>query len=308
MSTILDALRKVQRERDRETHDLRQALTEAEPRRSSGFGPGHWMVVAGLVLLAGGVSAYLFVGGDRPGEAISAQAPDPVAAEATHVAAAQGGAADPAQLEAQKIREVLDGLSRGKDRSSRSGRPSAKKPAVMSASRRRRIVQAMVARSSPTAEIREAEGSGETGRADAPLASVAPPRARSPEPEPPAPVARVTPPREPQPVAEPEPVRVAAVTPPPREEPAREPVVAKPDPGSYPDPDLFTVRFPDLRLEAVRWHPDSTRREARLLVDSTRSVSAREGDVIVGVAVHRIDPGAVELHLGDTVRLIYIGQ
>ncbi len=61
-------------------------------------------------------------------------------------------------------------------------------------------------------------------------------------------------------------------------------------------------------LEAVRRHPDSTRREARLLVDSTRSVSAREGDVIVGVAVYRIEPGAVELRLGDTIRLIRVGQ
>lgn len=319
MSTILDALRKVQRERNRESPDLRHALTEEGPGQSSGFGPGHWVVVAGLVLLAGGVSAYLFVGGDRPGQVISAEAPDPiapdaalVAAEQAQQAAAKGREADAALEQRRKIQEGLrahlSGLKLGKAKSSKPTRPSAKKPDEMFSSRRNRIAQAIVARNSPEVESPEAEEPDETGGAPAPVTSSVPKRAGAPEPDRPAPVARVEPPSEPQPVAEPESVRVAAVARPPGEEPAREPAVTKPDPGSYPDPDLFTARFPDLRLEAVRWHPDSARREVRLLIDSMRSVSAQEGDVISGVAVYRIDPGAVELHLGDTVRLIRIGQ
>jgi hypothetical protein len=106
---------------------------------------------------------------------------------------------------------------------------------------------------------------------------------------------------------EPEPERVAAATRPPVRE--LEPLASTPDSGSIVSSDPWEERFPDLRLEAVRWHPDSTRREVRLLVDATRSVFAREGDVVVGgVAVHRIDPGAVELRLGDSSRLLRIGQ
>ena len=120
----------------------------------------------------------------------------------------------------------------------------------------------------------------------------------------------------PLPKVAPEPVRVAAV---PAAEPKKkppEPVVRRvepPRPPSVEEPEAnesprWVARFPDLRVQAVRWHPDSARREVQLLVDATRVVAAREGDIIIGVAVHRIDPGAVELRVGETSRLLRVGQ
>ena len=66
--------------------------------------------------------------------------------------------------------------------------------------------------------------------------------------------------------------------------------------------------FPDLALESVRWHPEPERRAARILLDQTRPLDAREGDIVAGVAIHRIDPGAVELRLGNARRRIKIGR
>jgi hypothetical protein len=68
------------------------------------------------------------------------------------------------------------------------------------------------------------------------------------------------------------------------------------------------VSFPDLTLESVRWHPNAARREARLLIEQSRTVDAQEGDIVVGVSVHRIDPGAVELRMGGQRRRIVVGQ
>ncbi len=57
--------------------------------------------------------------------------------------------------------------------------------------------------------------------------------------------------------------------------------------------------FPDLSVQRVRWHPQPERREALILLDEMRPIDAREGDIISGVVVHRIDPGSVEFRLGD---------
>jgi hypothetical protein len=321
LSTILDALRKVQRDRDRESPDLRHALTQEEVQ-SGGFGPLHWLVVVGLVVLAVGASAYLFVDGERPGESIPGELAE--VRRGTLVAASDGERAARKRADPQagaQLGELSHGTREERRELRKSLDPRDERDPTMSEERRKRIAR-VIRRKEATRRAAEAAEFQEL--AEATVAAPAPDSeffpdpeltaAVTPEPEPvpagaaqPEPVTARQPQPEPvkppEPVArtEPEPVRVAAV----EREPAREPV---PDSGSVVSGDPWAVRFPDLRLEAVRWHPDSSRREARLLVDSTRSVAAREGDVIVGVAVHRIDPGAVELRLGETVRLIRIGQ
>lgn len=319
MSTILDALRKVQRDRDRESPDLHHALAqdESDSARRFSLGPGHWLVVAGLVLLAAGASAYLFVGGDRPGEAIPLQAEGPDEPGVEVAAAPKELSHDPIEdlrqiekdLVRDAVRERLDGLSRGKPRagSANAASPQPTDPAAdaaaMTPAARKRIAQAIAARGASRAMgPPELESfADELGESPEPVAEASPP-ARVPEPEP---VLVFDP--DPDPDPDPEPVHVAALMQPPRE-PDPEPESTGTDSASLVQSDPWQVSFPDLRLEAVRWHPDSTRREARLLLDSSRSVSAHEGDVIVGVAVHRIDPGAIELRLGNTIRRLRLGE
>jgi hypothetical protein len=87
--------------------------------------------------------------------------------------------------------------------------------------------------------------------------------------------------------------------------------VAKP--AEDPEPEIFltgqsTVAFPELSVERVSWHPLAERRSARMRLDGTRPIDAREGDIIAGVAIERIDPGAVEVRMGDVLRLLQLGQ
>ena len=62
--------------------------------------------------------------------------------------------------------------------------------------------------------------------------------------------------------------------------------------------------LPAVTIEAVRWHPEPKRREVTLLIDGSRSVEAREGDTVSGMLIHRIDPGTVEVHHGDREHLL----
>ena len=68
------------------------------------------------------------------------------------------------------------------------------------------------------------------------------------------------------------------------------------------------LAFPELSLELVSWHPLPERRSARIRLDGTRPIDAREGDIIAGVAIERIDPGAIQVRMGDALRLIQLGQ
>ena len=63
-------------------------------------------------------------------------------------------------------------------------------------------------------------------------------------------------------------------------------------------------RLNAVAVESVRWHPDPKRREVTLVVDGSREVDAREGDVISGMLIHRIDPGTIEIHEGNRERLL----
>ena len=72
-------------------------------------------------------------------------------------------------------------------------------------------------------------------------------------------------------------------------------------------PPILYTEFPELALESVRWHPDPSRRVANVVVDQARGVTVREGDIVRGVLIHRIDPGAVELRVGTAKKLLQMG-
>ncbi len=78
------------------------------------------------------------------------------------------------------------------------------------------------------------------------------------------------------------------------------------EPGAGEPSPVFTF-FPELALESVRWHPDPIRRVANLVVDRGRGITVREGDIVRGALIHRIDPGAVELRVGTAKKLLQMG-
>jgi hypothetical protein len=77
--------------------------------------------------------------------------------------------------------------------------------------------------------------------------------------------------------------------------------------GDAGEPTFADADFPALELSSVRWHPDPSRRMASMVVDGVRRVSVREGDIVQGAMVHRIDPGAIELRVGTARERLQLG-
>jgi len=329
LSTILDALRKVQRQRDRDSSDLRHAIVDDRPESAPPRGLGLWIAGACLVVLVAVASTFLFLGGDLPGEAIPEAASEPLEPPMP-VAASPGASEEAERTRKKRIREAvrarLSGLNAGRSQPTAPPAESGAKPG-----RTGRLSTALARRA---AEPRPDPGAAIDPLEATAAAAESPPAADPASVIPVAPESAVSPP-------EPEPVRVAAVEPDPappaprftakpalpspaprRDPPARVTPTARREPErpqarvvgpridspSAPGHPEWPTGFPKLELESVRWHPDASRREARLLLDATRSIDAREGDIVQGVAVHRIDPGAVELRAGDVTRLLRIGQ
>jgi hypothetical protein len=57
--------------------------------------------------------------------------------------------------------------------------------------------------------------------------------------------------------------------------------------------------FPSLQVQSVLWHPDPLRRQATILLDGQLATDAREGDLIGGVFIDRIQPGSVDFRMGQ---------
>ena len=95
-------------------------------------------------------------------------------------------------------------------------------------------------------------------------------------------------------MAKPKPKPAAPVSEPARRGPESEP--ARRLPGSR--------GFPDVHVESIRWHPLAERRAASLRFDQQNVADAHEGDIVGGVLVYRIEPGAVELRVGSTSRVV----
>ncbi len=72
-------------------------------------------------------------------------------------------------------------------------------------------------------------------------------------------------------------------------------------------PDADGSDFPEIEVRSVRWHPDAERRVAWVDLPQVGPLEIHEGDIVSGVLVLRIDPGAVELQLGSAQRRVTLG-
>ncbi len=276
MSTILDALRRLQRER---SHDLRESVALDTSSSSDGRSRAPWLALLVLLLaLAGGVAAWTIWPGAQAFQeswrALVAPEPAPGATEVATLPTAP----DPALTNAPP-REAPAGLG---------VRPPNLTPEVL-AERRAAARERAKERAARVARGRVSK----PPREPIPVANATPPpglaaqlAARQAE----DPAFLNAPPPMPPPMMdiglELEPL------PPPR-------VRVRSEPADLIAGPTVSGGFPDLSVHQVRWHPEPSRREALILLDDMRPFDAREGDIIAGVVVHRIDPGSVEFRLGD---------
>lgn len=326
MSTILDALRKLQRERA--PRDLRESVLGDEP-----FTPiasprwPRWVAMMGLLVLGVGVGAWyawptieavqvaLFSSEEEPdGAAQTPQRPAPPtraqpspATSDARVKAAQAARADRARERAERVRAAAEQRAQAKKERARA-KAAEPTPAPSTVAEAAAPTPRARAQATPPAPPEKPEA------ASAPEPEVVPPQVvldsvakRSP-PRPVPPVERTE-----QPVVPPTPVAKPERGPAPRIDTAlvlegSSRRLGDPDERLVIAPQSEALGFPKLSLETVRWHPDSERRTARMLLDDTRPIDAREGDIVGGVEVYRIDPGAVELRIGDARRRLAIGQ
>ena len=278
MSTILDALRRLQRERAGDLHEavaVDGPANEAEPRR--------WLLPVALLLLllaSTGTAAWFVWPGAAWIEQTWLSSVDPGPSGADLVVATRA-AAPPEPAQAREATPVVDQAALEQAR-----QQVAQRRAQAMERARKRAEQGRVGK--PPAEP---VASAQAAALPPELAPVAARRPTSP------PFLNAP---EPMPVERPrldlhielEPPLLTSV-----EEVSEAGAVVV---SSFP-------AFPDLSVERVQWHPDPERREARILLGATRPVDAREGDIIAGVSVHRIDPGAVEMRIGKLSRLFPIG-
>lgn len=300
MSTILDALRKVQRDRSAQMPpaDLRGSVTSETPsparrrtRRSSG-----WIAALALILAAGAAGSWLYssgrieawLGGPAQEERIPTEAElDALERETREQEAALARAESGAQGEVTPLPALPTAPQA----------PPAETPEI--AAERARLEAAIAnARAAQEAQ-REAE------RAQAEQMKVeAQAQAAASKPAPPAPEiqseAPSSPPAPPAP-AQPAP-RKTVVAKPARAAPAARP---SPEPAEASAP--IQSAFPDVAVESIRWHPIPERRVASLRFERQNVPEAHEGDIVAGVQVHRIDPGAVELRVGSAKRTVSPG-
>jgi hypothetical protein len=64
------------------------------------------------------------------------------------------------------------------------------------------------------------------------------------------------------------------------------------------------IGFPSLSISRIRWHPDPDRRTAVVERPGGIELEIREGDIVDGVLVRRIEPSALEFSVGSTRRRI----
>ena len=93
----------------------------------------------------------------------------------------------------------------------------------------------------------------------------------------------------------------------PRTKPAAEEIEARAVPRAADEPAPARAAFPEVWVESIRWHPIAERRVASLRFERQNAPEAREGDIVAGVLVYRIDPGSVELRVGGAQRTVSPG-
>ncbi len=337
MSTILDALRKLQRERAAQSpgKDLRGSITTETPHRGRGRGrqagsAARLIALALVILGVGGAGYALYRGGWVSGllarfsvdrEAAEQAQAEAELAEVERMVAARDAAAaldepappseeatpGPASRPPLRTRVARGGnppgLNAGESPASEPAPARAESPETIA--ERARLEAALVnARTAQEAQRRvELESAAQQAAANPPPTAPAIPRSplvSQPSPPPPAPVPAVPPAAaRPKPTA---PV-VAAAKPPPAE--ATPAARATPRRAAAPEP--RSNAFPEVRVESIRWHPSAERRVASLQFEQQDVPEAHEGDIVAGVLIYRIDPGSVELRIGSAQRTVSPG-
>ena len=318
MSTILDALRKLQRERSAQApdRDLRGSVTHetAYARRRRGSGARNLAFVLALLAIGGGgflayrsgqLQGVLARFGSSSGEAEDLGASEEELAiverelreleAAAEAQAAQEQAANPAVSQPAPAPAPVARLPRNAAQPPGAGAPAGESPELLA--ERARLEAALAnARAAHEAQARS-EFDAQAAQQAAPSPSLAAAAndaaANTPAPPPPAPTAT------PKPSAPPKP---------------REPIArkdAEPElraaPRAADVPAATRSAFPDVRVESIRWHPVAERRVASLRFELQDAPEAREGDIVAGVLVYRIDPGSVELRVGSAQRTVLPG-
>lgn len=301
MSTILSALRRLQKDRDSQDQDsLRGRTTWRPPKRR----PVPWLLIGVAVLTLGG-TGWLVVAGPSPSGLLE----DALEVASNAVEKAMSAAKPTPQPETAQ-EKVRPPAARPPKRAAAAPRrvPQESRRAGRGTKAAARRVPVQVAQAEPPASA------GATG-AHEPAEATAQKEAPPPTPAPQAP------PPEPESKKQPLPRQAAKPKPELQPEPAPSPThVAEPEPvpaRADPTPETKSVAsdapgspdgFPQVVVTRVRWHPDPARREARVELDHAGPFDAREGDIIAGVMVRRIEPAAVEVGIGGKRALVSISR
>jgi hypothetical protein len=321
VSTILDALRKLQRERTAQgpAKDLRGSITTETPlhrRGRQGGAVSRW-IAATLVLLG--------VAGGGYGLYRSGLVNGLLARFSQKTSASQELLAEPELAVTER-----DGGAQGQPAPQAAAPPAAITPTQRARGARLGSPPASPESASPPARVDTSETVAERARLEAALVNAraaqeakrqadldAAAQQAAAKPPPPAPEIPFSPPAASPPVPPPAPlpaVPVAAVKPKPtapaaavKPKPAAATPVARPTPQRTATAAPPSSAFPDVRVESIRWHPVAERRVARLHFEQQDAPEAREGDIVAGVLVYRINPGSVELRIGSAQRTVSPG-
>jgi hypothetical protein len=333
VSTILDALRKLQRERDRD-RTLPETPGPLEPLDSLAVaGRGRLsgaLTLAGLGLVAASVAwLWLSLGSnDAPGDAASAAVasqPDatPAPSSQTGVASDDGPASFALRAPPAAGRPtpagVVDGPTRDSPRPASPAPFAAAPHAIVSLPPRPESTAPQTASAQPTLVAQAVPGERAAEPAPA-VPPATPPTAGAAQPEPTQRSAQsgdsrresstsASPGRKEQVRRRAESgVKVRIIRP---EAPEPEP---EPEAEPEPAPEAVATRarpvadpateFPSIRIASIRWHPLAERRVATVERADGERLELHEGDIVDGVMIRQIDPDSLELMLGSVRRRV----
>ncbi len=329
MSTILDALRKLQRERAAQSpaKDLRGSIThESAASRARKRGGSSRLVAGVLVLLVAGGGGYLAYRSEpvqallarfSTGESLATDeelaAAEREARESEATALLEQAQPDAVQPPVAQQAEAMPATR--PPRQPRSARAQAPVGAVTTPAESPEILAERARLEAALANARAAQEAQQRAALEAATPAADPPAlqpeaaaASQPvvEPAPAAKklvVAKRKPPTAPLDTKTAVPVAPATAAAKPASK--AEPPASRPTSRAAAEP--ASSAFPEVRVESIRWHPTPERRVASLQFERQSAPEAREGDIVAGVLVYRIDPGAVELRVGSAQRTVAPG-
>ena len=306
MSTILDALKRVQDESD--PRSLHESVTKSGPPRPPRRGGSRFPLIALLLFFVLGAGAWFVWPGQESLLAYLPLGKDAESSSQDSRVAAATSPNSPAPIAPLKPGTRLSPQERQQLQKERQQRAANDQAEMRRRERERRAEASRLVAQAPAVKPQAppvSERVADPGK-QATTASSSKRETSAPK----VPRRRTTPSRQsPARGATPEP---RAARPQPQEyrtEPLIETGFAlepapRSKPGSVVEREASGQTLPAVTIEVVRWHPEPKRREVTLLIDGSRSVEAREGDTVSGMLIHRIDPGTVEVHHGDREHLL----